>query len=82
MKVKVEVELEIPDDYANAHEYEIMDLVWSNFYHYSHCSHLNDVTKWMARIEQTDTTKAIIARHKNWAKILEKGEKSLKVSKI
>lgn len=80
MKVKITVELEIPDvEVADFLPGEIDQLVFDAYTHYVTCSHLEDAMKWCANGKigsdnEDPTLKKIYEYHNNWADISSKAK--------
>lgn len=94
MKVRVTLELDLPDhpndepvdlqaEYVPGITWELAFVIQSlfdNFLNFAICQHLHMVTKWLGRKDAAG--KLIVKSHRQWADILRKAEKTMKVEKI
>mgnify|MGYP006304101737 CR=1 FL=1 len=94
MKVRVSIDLELPDvednnvdlqsEYVPGMTWEMAyatQEVFDYFVNYAICRHLRDATKWMANKESPNAS-LIAQHHDQWADILRNAEPSMKVEKI
>jgi len=95
MKVKVTLELELPDvvdknvnlqdEYVKGITWEMAHVtqeVFENFTNYAVCQHLREAVEYLGRKRESPYAKLIVADHNKWADILQKAEPSLKIEKI
>lgn len=97
MKIKVSVELDIPDpkdenvdlgaEYAKGITWAdafILQLVFDEFVNYAVVSHLEDAADWAARSngDKGSTEYQILTHHRLWADILQKAEKTMKIERV
>jgi hypothetical protein len=74
MKVKLNVELELPDYCKTWSDAEIQQLLFDEYVNHATCAHLEDATHWCckARVGTEDedpTGRQIFEMHKNWGEI-------------
>ena len=95
MKVKVTLELELPDvvdnnvnlqdEYVKGMTLEMAHVtqdVFENFTNYATCQHLLNAMEWLGSNRELPYAKLIVDEHNKWADILRKAEPSLKIEKI
>jgi hypothetical protein len=97
MKIKVTVELEIPDvvddnvdlksEYTKGITWEMAHViqdVFDNFLNYATTSHLQDVIEWIveSKGDEASTEYQIVKHHQKWADILSGAERTMKVERI
>jgi len=93
VKVKVSLILDIPDKYADDGlpksdpltpsgtpwaDAFIRQGVFDNFTNYANCQHLQDALKWVCEPKSV-TQQYIVDTHKEWAEILNKGNRNCQV---
>lgn len=89
MKVKVEIELDIPDSgVVGLLETEIQDAVYENLITYAVTSHLRDTMNWMSKKGLPENTpefdrgcENIIRVHKTWTDILDTSKSTVTIIK-
>jgi hypothetical protein len=97
MKVRVSIELDIPDvkdenvemnsEYVKGITWEkafALQDIFDNFTNYAVCSHLRDAMKWLVKSKDDKTSNEywIHAHHNQWADIISKAAPSLTVEKL
>lgn len=87
MKIKVEIEIDVPADQMS--EALIKDAVMENLVRYAEISHLRDIVTWTAKKGEPDQTpqyyegcKRIIAVHKTWVDIIHNSQTNITVGVI
>ena len=75
MKVKLEIEFEVPDKLSKFSETELREAYWEELLHYAQCKHLEDALRWHLRASAGETSDQIISdHHQLWAKYLQAGK--------
>lgn len=74
MKVKLNVELDLPDDCEGWSDAELQQLLFDEYINHATCAHLEDATHWCceARVGMPDedaTKKIIFEHHQLWGEI-------------
>ena len=70
MKVKLEIELELPDKYQDWSNEEINQLLFDEYVNYVTCAHLEDASSWCMKVTDEDEgAKIILEEHRMWGKI-------------
>lgn len=59
----------------------VVQSIFDNFVNFSICQHLIEATDWMTK-KDSPSQKLIVKSHKEWAAILRKAERTMKVQKI
>lgn len=72
MKVKLEIEFEVPDKLSKFSDAELRDVFWDEFLRYAVCSHLEDALKWAFKGDAN--ANLISEHHQLWGKYLDKGK--------
>ena len=72
MKVKLSIELELPDSCKDFSHGELQQLIFDEYINHATCAHLEDAMKWLIK-SQADLSdvgaKLIYEMHNNWADI-------------
>lgn len=79
MKIKLEIELEMPDQYKDWPMNELHQLIFDSYVNYATCKHLDDVLQWMVDAKDSKTVDYIIDMHKEWGKICASAQFKVKV---
>lgn len=74
MKIKLEIELEMPDQYKDWPMIELRQLIFDRYVNYATCKHLHDAVQWMADAKDGKTVGYIIDSHKEWANICDSAQ--------
>lgn len=97
MKIKVTVELEIPDvvddrvdlksEYTKGITWEMAHViqdVFDNFTNYAVCAHHADAIKWIVKSkgDESGMEYHIVTQHQKWADILDKAKHTMKVERL
>jgi hypothetical protein len=75
MKVKLEIEFEVPDKLSKFSNTELREAFWEEFLRYAQRKHLEDTLHWHLKATTGDTGAQIISEHHQlWGKYLDKGK--------
>jgi hypothetical protein len=72
MKLRLTIQLELPDECDSWSDPELQEAVWGSYVHYNTLSHLKDAMKWCAESHTNPncaTSKKIQDHHDLWADI-------------
>lgn len=96
MKVRVSLELELPDvkdenvpdlqaEYVPGISWEmahVIQTVFDGFLNFAIVQHLQEAMQWMGRHKDLPHAAVIVKHHNDWADLLRRAEKTMKVEKI
>jgi hypothetical protein len=79
MKIKLTIELELPDDCNDWADAELQQLLFDEYVNHATCAHLEAATKWCAKAKvgsenEDPGGKQIFEMHKNWGEICGKAQ--------
>ena len=79
MKVRLTVELDLPDDFEKYTDRELLELIDGEYFNYITCSHTEDALKWCAKgkigTENEDPLdKRIFENHAMWSEICKRSK--------
>lgn len=72
MKVKLEIEFEVPDKLSKFSDTELREAFWEELLRYAAVSHLADALRWATN--DTLNSNKISEHHQVWGKYLDKGK--------
>ena len=84
MKVKVTVELDIPDTSGPWEMAQVIQDVFDNFVNHAKTSHLEEAIEWVTESKGDEFSPAyqIYKHHRAWADIFSKAESTMRVERI
>lgn len=85
MKLRLTVELDLPDECSEWSDPELRQMVWDSYVHYVTVSHLRDQLTWLVHSQnkpECATTKEIHDIHKNWADIGSKAGNTFTIERL
>lgn len=72
MKVKIEIEFEVPGEFSKFSNTELREAFWKEFLHYAVVGHLADAVRWA--VNRMSNSDKISENHKLWGNLLDKGK--------
>ncbi len=72
MKVKLEIEFEVPDKLSKFSDTELREAFWEEFLRYAVVGHLADAVRWATN--KTPNSNEISEHHQLWGNYLDKGK--------
>ena len=72
MKIRLEIEFEVPDKLSKFSEKGLRETFWEEFLRYAVVSHLEDAVHWA--INKTPNSDKISEHHQLWGDYLDKGK--------
>lgn len=71
MKIKMEIEFDIPDKLSKFSDAELREAFWEEFLNYAVVSHLSDALRWATN--KIPNSNQILEHHQLWGEYLDKG---------